>query len=336
MDMDAFFASVEQRRHPELKDKPVVIGGGGDPRKRGVVSTANYQARKYGIHSAMPLITAYKLCPAAVFLPVDMDEYSRVSEVFKAVLHKFSPVIENVGIDEVFIDLSDIDEGSEQIAQEIKEQIKEVTGLSCSIGIAPNKLLAKIASDLQKPDGLTIISERDIEQRIWILPVRKLWGVGPKTEASLKELGIDTIGELVAIPIETLLENFGNSYGRYLYEASRGIDDSPLVIHWEPKTISRETTFQIDTDAWQTIAKNLADLTRETVAELRERGYRCKNVTVKIRFSDFKTHTRATTMEETTDNLEKIRKAAFYCLGNFELKKKVRLVGVRLGALVKQ
>lgn len=149
-------------------------------------------------------------------------------------------------------------------------------------------------------------------------------------------MGIDTIGKLAAIPIETLVENFGNSYGHYLYEASRGVDDSPLVIHWEPKTISRETTFQIDTDHWQTIAKNLADLTRETVDELRERGYQCKNVTVKIRFSDFRTHTRATTMEKTTNNLEKIRKASFYCLGNFELKKKVRLVGVRLGALVKQ
>jgi len=336
MDMDAFFAAVEQQRHPELKDKPVVIGGGGDPTKRGVVSTANYEARKYGIHSAMPLMTAYKLCPHAVFLPVDYDEYLRVSEVFKSVLHKFSPMMEDVGIDEAFLDLSDIDKDSEQIAKEIKQQIKEATGLSCSIGIAPNKLLAKMASDLQKPDGLTIISEQDIETRIWILPVRKLWGVGPKTEASLKEKGIDTIGELAAIPLETLLETFGNSYGRYLYEASRGIDDSPLVIHWEPKTISRETTFQIDTDYWQTIAKNLADLTRETVAELRERKYHCKNVTVKIRFNDFRTHTRATTMEETTDNLEKIRKAAFYCLGNFELKKKVRLVGVRLGALVKQ
>jgi len=336
MDMDAFFASVEQQRHPELKDKPVVIGGGGDPTKRGVVSTANYEARKYGIHSALPLMTAYKLCSHAVFLPVDYEEYSRVSQVFKAVLHKFSPIMEDVGIDEAFLDLSDIDKDSAQIAQEIKQQIKESTGLSCSIGIAPNKLLAKIASDLEKPDGLTIISEQDIEHRIWILPVRKLWGVGPKTEASLKQMGIDTIGKLAAIPIETLLEHFGNSYGHYLYEASRGIDDSPLVTHWEPKSISRETTFQTDTDNWQTIAKNLAELTKETVTELREREYLCKNVTVKIRFNDFKTHTRATTLKEPIKNQELIRKAAFFCLGNFDLKKKkVRLVGVRLAGLVK-
>ncbi len=336
MDMDAFFAAVEQQRHPDLKNKPVVIGGGGDPTKRGVVSTANYEARKYGIHSAMPLITAYKLCPHAVFLPVDYDEYVRVSEIFKNALRKFSPVMEDVGIDEAFLDLSDIDKGSEEISQEIKQQIREATGLSCSIGIAPNKLLAKIASDLQKPDGLTIISEQDIEDRIWILPVRKLWGVGPKTEAALKQMGIDTIGKLAAIPIETLLEHFGKSYGQYLYEASRGIDDSPLVTHWEPKSISRETTFQTDTDNWQTIAKNLAELTKETVTELLEREYLCKNVTVKIRFNDFKTHTRATTLKGPISNLEFIRKAAFYCLGNFDLKKKkVRLVGVRLAGLVK-
>ncbi|HEX8948793.1 MAG TPA: DNA polymerase IV, partial [Dissulfurispiraceae bacterium] len=336
-DMDAFFAAVEQKRNPELKDKPVVIGGSGDPTKRGVVSTANYEARKYGIHSAMPLITAYKLCPRAVFLPVDMDEYARVSEIFKDVLRKFSPVMEDVGIDEAFLDLTAIDEPSEQVAREIKAQISAATGLTCSIGIAGNKLIAKIASDMQKPDGLTIISENDMESRIWPLPVRKLWGVGPKTEAYLKKMAINTIGELAAVPLERLIEHFGNSYGHYLYEASRGIDDNPLVTHWEPKSISRETTFQVDTSHWQTIAKNLADLTRETVAELREREYRCRNVTVKIRFNDFKTHTRATTLDNSADNLETIRKAAFYCLGNFDLKqKKVRLVGVRLGSLTRK
>ncbi len=337
MDMDAFFAAVEQKRRPELKDKAVVIGGSGDPTKRGVVSTANYEARKFGIHSAMPLITAYKLCPRAVFLPVDMDEYSRVSEVFKQVLRGFSPIMEDVGIDEAFLDLTGIEKPSEPIAFGIKEEILAATGLTCSIGIAANKLLAKIASDMQKPDGLTILSESDIETRIWQLPVRKLWGVGPKTEAYLKEMSITTIGELAAVPLERLIGDFGNSYGHYLYEASRGIDDTPLVTHWEPKSISRETTFQVDTNHWQTIAKNLADLTRETVAELREREYRCRNVTVKIRFNDFKTHTRATTLDDPADKLEIIRKAAFYCLGNFDLKKKkVRLVGVKLGGLTKK
>ena len=335
MDMDAFFAAVEEQRHPELKNKPVVIGGSGDPSKRGVVSTANYVARKYGIHSAMPLRTAYKLCPHAVFLPVDFEEYSRVSGAFKKVLREFSTVMEDVGIDEAFLDLSDIDKPLEQVAQAIKERIRAATGLTCSIGIAPNKLLAKIASDMEKPDGLTIIKDGDIEDLIWPLPVRKLWGVGPRTEAYLKELSIHTIGELTAVSLEKLVEHFGRSYGHYLYEASRGIDDSPLVTHWEPKSISRETTFQTDSDHWQTIARNLADLTRETVTELKERGYRAKNVTVKIRFSDFKTQTRARTLDAPTDNLEVLRKAAFYCLGNFELKTKIRLVGVRISGLVK-
>ena len=163
---------------------------------RGVVSTANYEARKYGIHSAMPLKTAYKLCPQAVFLPVDMDEYARVSEIFKNVLRQFSPVMEDVGIDEAFLDLSEIDKSSDDIAREIKDGIMKATGLTCSIGIAPNKLLAKMASEMQKPDGVTVITGRDIESLIWPLPVRKLWGVGPKTEAHLKELSINTIGDL--------------------------------------------------------------------------------------------------------------------------------------------
>lgn len=335
MDMDAFFAAVEERRDPELEDKPVVIGGSGDPTRRGVVSTANYAARVYGIHSAMPLRTAYKLCPHAVFLPVDMEEYTRVSEVFKKALREFSPVMEDVGIDEAFLELSGIDKPSEQIAREIKERIKAVTGLTCSIGIATNKLLAKIASDMRKPDGLTIIADGDIEGRIWPLPVRKLWGVGPKTEAYLKDLSINTIGELASVPVEELVGHFGKSYGHYLYDASRGLDESPLVTHWEPKSISRETTFQEDSDHWQTIARNLARLASETVTELKERGYRGKNVTVKIRFNDFKTQTRATTLDDPADNLEIIRKAAFRCLGKFDLKKKVRLVGVRIGGLIK-
>ena len=164
IDMDAFFSSVEQKRHPELIGKPVVIGGGGDPTKRGVVSTASYEARKFGIHSAMPLMTAYKLCPKAIFLPVDYEEYSRVSKMFKAILREFTEIIEDVGIDEAFLDISSIDKPSEEIAKEIKKRIKQESDLNCSIGIASNKLLAKIASDLDKPDGLTIITEEDIKK----------------------------------------------------------------------------------------------------------------------------------------------------------------------------
>lgn len=335
IDMDAFFAAIEQKRHAELIGRPVVIGGNGDPTKRGVVSTASYEARKYGIHSAMPLRTAYKLCPGAVFLPVDYDEYVRVSKIIKDVLRRFTPLIEDVGIDEAFLDITDLDIGSEEIARDIKKKIKDVLDLTCSIGIAPNKLLSKIASDMQKPDGLTIIAGDDIERLIWPLRVRKLWGVGPKTETYLKAMGILTIGDLASRPLEELVEHFGRSYGNYLYDASRGIDDSPLITHWQPKSMSRETTFQTDTDNWQIIARNLAELTKDVVEEMKQSGYQCRTVTVKVRFDDFKTYTRAKTMPDYTDLLDLIRKAAFEALGRIELGKKVRLIGVRVNGFKK-
>jgi DNA polymerase-4 len=322
-------------RHPELVSKPVIIGGAGDPKMRGVVSTASYEARKYGVHSAMPLQRAYRLCPEAIFLPVDYDEYMRVSEKIKDILRSFTPLIENVGIDEAFLDITDIDMESEEVAKKIKERIKKEVGLTCSIGIGPNKLIAKIASDMKKPDGLTIISEEDIKGTIWPLPARKLWGVGPKTERRLNEMGILTIGDLASVQLESLTEEFGKSYGNYLYESSRGVDESPVITYWEPKSISRETTFQIDTDNWNVIAKNLAELTRDVVDTMKESGYKGKTVTVKIRFSDFNTYTRAKTLDDFSDTLEIIRKAAFEALGRIELKKKVRLVGVRVSSLKK-
>jgi DNA polymerase-4 len=336
IDMDAFFSSVEQKRHPELVGKPVVVGGGGDPTKRGVVSTASYEARKFGIHSAMPLRTAYKLCPDAVFLPVDYEEYSRVSERIKEILREFTLIIEDVGIDEAFLDISSIDKPSEEIAKKIKRRIKDETDLTCSIGIAPNKLLAKMASDMQKPDGFTIIKDEDVESHIWPLPARKLWGVGPKTETYLKEMGIKTIGELASLSLDRLIEEFGQSYGDYLYEASRGMDESPLITHWEPKSISRETTFQRDVDNWQVIAKTLVELTKEVVISMKEEGYQGRTITVKVRFSDFKTYTRAKTLAESTVSLDEIRRAAFDCLKRFELKKKIRLIGMRIGNLEKR
>jgi DNA polymerase IV len=329
IDMDAFFAAVEEKRNPLLKGNPIVIGAGGDPSKRGVVSTANYEARKYGIHSAMPLKTASKLCPHAVFLPVDFEAYSDASQKFKSILLAITPIMENAGIDEAYLDVSEVPEAIETIADKIKKGIKEKTGLTCSIGIAPNKLLAKIASDMEKPDGFTTLNESDIENKLWPLPIRKLYGIGPKTEEHLKRIGIETIGQLAASSLEILIEHFGNSYGQYLYEASHGIDASPLVTHWEPKSISRETTFQQDIKNWQAIARTLADLTRNVVDDMRDEGYRAKTVTIKIRFSDFQTLTRAKTMVDYTDSEEEIRKAAFACLKRIELNKRVRLIGVR-------
>jgi DNA polymerase-4 len=335
MDMDAFFAAVEEMRRPELAGRPVVVGGSGDPTKRGVVSTANYEARKSGIHSAMPLRTAYNLCPKAVFLPVDYHEYSRVSSIVKRALQEFSPVMEDVGIDEAFLDITGSDRDPGDIAADIKRSIRELTGLTCSIGIAPNKLLAKIASDMQKPDGVTIIGEGDVEKKIWLLAVRKLWGVGPKTEAHLKALGIKTIGELAARPREELVSLFGGSYGEYLYESSHGIDERPLVTHWEPKSASRETTFESDVADWQVLARTLVELIKEVIPDIRERGYKAKTVTVKIRFNDFVTRTRAKTMTGPSDSEDEIRRAAFECMKRFAFGKKVRLIGIRLSGLEK-
>jgi DNA polymerase-4 len=300
-----------------------------------VVSTASYEARKYGIHSAMPLRRAYRLCPEAVFLPVDYDEYMKVSKKIKGILRNFTPLVEDVGIDEGYLDITDVDMESEEIAKRIKEMIKKETGLTCSIGIGPNKLLAKIASDMKKPDGFTIISTADVKKLIWPLPVRKLLGVGPKTENRLKDMGINTIGDLSSIPLERLTEYFGQSYGNYLHEASRGIDESPVITYWEPKSMSRETTFQKDTDNWNVISKNLAELSRDVVDSMKGSGYKGKTVTIKIRFSDFKTYTRAKTHDDFTDSLEIIRKAAFEAFGKIELEKKVRLIGVRVSSLQK-
>lgn len=334
VDMDAFFAAAEELRRPGLKGRPLVVGGSGDPTKRGVVSTANYEARKYGIHSAMPLRTAHRLCPHAVFLPVDYREYARVSGLIKDILHRFSPIMEDVGVDEAFLDVTEMPGSPEDIARAIKEAIFRETSLTCSVGVAPNKLLAKIASDMKKPDGLTVIREDEVQKVLDPSPVRKLWGVGPKTEARLRAESITTVGDLRGLRLDALVGRFGNSYGRYLYEASRGIDESTLVTEWKRKSISREETFERDLSDWQDIARELAAITREVVEDMASEGIRGRTVTVKVRFADFQTHTRASSLKEPAGSLETIRRLAFENLARFDLKgKKVRLIGVRVGGL---
>jgi DNA polymerase-4 len=335
LDMDAFFAAVELLRRPELRGQPVVIGGSGDPTRRGVVSTATYEARAFGIRSGMPLRTAHNLCPDAVFLPVDFDEYRRYSERFKAVMREVSPQMEDRGIDEAFLDITAIDAPSESIAREIKQRIRAATGLTCSIGIAPNKLLAKMASEMRKPDGLTVVGEGDVAALIRPLSVRKVPGIGPKTEARLAAFGVRIVGELAAVPLDELVERFGRSYGAFLHDAARGIDDEPIVTHWEPKSRSRETTFEHDTSEWQKISQTLAELAREVAEELREEGYRGRAVGIKLRYADFETHTRVKTLPVPTDDETIIRKAAFECLGRLNLDRKVRLLGVRVGELTR-
>jgi DNA polymerase-4 len=335
VDMDAFFAAIEALRHPELAGQPLVVGGRGNPHERGVVSTASYEARRYGIHSAMPLRTAYRLCPQAVFLPVDYREYARVSAIVKGLLSRFSTTIEDAGIDEAYLDITESELPSERIAAAIKQEVRQATGLTCSIGIGPNKLLAKIASDLAKPDGLTILGATALEQRIWPLPVRKLPGVGPKTEEKLRAMGILTIGALAEQPLARLVDTFGQAHGRWLYEAARGVDERPLVTHWEPRSMSHEVTFQRDVAEWQVLARMLSRLVHRVVRELGEEGYVGRTVTVKLRYADFETHTHEKTLEEPTADPDAIGHAAFECFARFGLEKAVRLIGVRVGGLHK-
>jgi DNA polymerase-4 len=335
LDMDAFFAAVEQRRHPEIRGRPVIVGGRGDPMQRGVVSTASYEARRFGVHSAMPLRTAFNLCPQAVFLPVDFRTYEKESKKIHALLREFSPRIEKVGMDEAFLDISQSRRPAAELARTIKASIFAETGLTCSIGIAPNKLLAKLASDMNKPDGLTVLGRNDIACRVWPLPAHKLWGVGPKTEERLLAMGVSTIGDLAGVPLALLVARFGRSHGAWLHQAARGIDKSPLVTSREPKSLSRETTFQRDIRNQVVLWEVLDRLAADVAARLKHHGYRCRTVTVKLRYADFETHLHALTLERPTAEAETIRLAARRCLAKFPLEKKVRLIGVRASGLAR-
>jgi DNA polymerase-4 len=331
--MDAFFANAERLRRPELAGRPIVVGGRGDPTQRGVVSSASYEARAYGIRSGMPLRTAFRHCPSAVFLPVDFAWYRELSERFKAALREFADVIEDAGIDEAFADLTRVEGGSEDLARAIQVRIRERTGLSCSIGIAANKLLAKMASDLDKPEGLTVLGKGDLEARIWPLPTRALPGVGPKTESRLRELGASRVGELAELPLDVLTDAFGPARGAHLHRAARGIDESPLVPHQEPRSVGREITFEQDVDDPSAVARALGELLGDACARLRRDGFAGRVVGVKLRFADFETHSHAETLPAATDDPAALREAAFRCLGRFAIEKKVRLVGVRISGL---
>jgi DNA polymerase IV len=249
-------------------------------------------------------------------------------------LSTFSPVCEDSGIDEAFLEISHRHEVPERIAAAIKECIKAETGLTCSIGIGPNKLLAKMASDLEKPDGLTVLTEADIVAKIWPLPARKLLGVGPKTEARLTALGVTTIGALAAVPLPILLEHFGEAHARQLHEEAHGIDESALVAAWEPHSLGRQITFQEDISDKRAIVKELKSLVETVLADARKEGYRAKTVSIKIRFADFETLSRQVGLPRPSIALSTITRAARTCLKHVALVKKVRLIGVRLSRLV--
>jgi len=334
LDMDAFFAAVELLRRPDLKGKPVIIGGRGDPMRRGVVATATYEAREFGVRSGMPFRTAQRLCPNAIYLPTDFAEYARWSKVFKAAMLEVSAQFEDRGIDEAYLDITTLPASSTAIGRELKARILSDTGMTCSIGIAPNKLIAKIASDLEKPDGLTILDAADIAARIWPLEVRKIPGIGPRAQERLNAMRVHTIGELAATPPLNLAKRFGNAMALFMHAAANGRHDSPLVTNREPKSRSRETTFQEDISEGQAISATLAKLAARVAGDLSARGYAGRTVGIKLRFADFTTLTRDRTLAEPTSEPAIISQAAVECLKRITLDRPVRLLGVRVTDLM--
>jgi len=367
LDMDAFYASVELLRYPELKGQPVVIGGGrrhqpevqADGRRRfatlrdyagrGVITTATYAARDLGVHSGMGLMKAAKLAPDAVLLPVDFDEYRRLSRAFKAAVAEVAPVIEDRGIDEIYIELTEVPGaqdavghdpfgGVRALAQEIRNNVLQRTGLTCSVGVTPNKLLSKIASELDKPDGLTVLTEADIPTRIWPLAARKVNGIGPKAADKLLALGVRTVGELAARPRVELLQTFGRSYGAWLHEVAHGRDDRPVVTHSDPVSTSRETTFERNLHAVRdraALGEILTRLCTQVALDLQRKGWRARTIGIKLRFEDFKTVTRDLTLPEPVADGADIRRAAGECLKRVDLTRSLRLLGVRASSLTR-
>ena len=365
LDMDAFYASVELLRYPELKKLPVVIGGGrrhqpetlaDGSRKfatlrhysgRGVITTATYAARDLGVHSGMGLMKAAQRAPNAVLLPVDFDEYRKYSRMFKAAVAEVAPVIEDRGIDEIYIDLTDVPGaqdavahdpfgGVRAVAQEIRNNVVRHTGLTCSVGVTPNKLLSKMASELDKPDGLTVLTLDDLPTRIWPLKVRTINGIGPKAAAKLERMGIRVISELASRPLSELVEAFGRSYGHWLHESAHGRDDRGVVTHSEPVSISRETTFERDMHAVRdkaALSRVFSDLCERVATDLQRKGVLSRTIGIKLRFDDFKTVTRDLTLDSPTADPRDIRSAAGLCLKRVDLTRRLRLLGVRASSL---
>jgi DNA polymerase-4 len=350
--MDAYFASVELLRYPELRGQPVVIGGRRSVRTaaegfqrlrdyvgRGVVTTATYEARAFGVRSGMGLMKAAALAPGAILLPGDYETYSRVSRAFKAAVAAIAPRIEDRGIDEIFIDLTEVPGETRELAQRLKDAVRQVTGLSCSIGVTPNKLLSKLASELQKPDGLMILGLEDIPTRIWPLPCGAINGIGPKASARLEALQIRTIGDLAGSDPAMLVEQFGKSYGAWLHESAHGRDDRPLMTSREPKSISRETTFERDLHPRrdrEELTRILVHLCERLAEDLARKGYLAGTVGLKLRFEDFTTLTRDQALDVPIAEAIALRDAVRTCLKRVPLERKLRLLGIRAGSLVRE
>jgi DNA polymerase IV len=358
LDMDAFYASVELLRYPQLQGQPLVIGGSRaqlpraarredfprlrDYAGRGVVTTASYAAREFGVHSAMGLMQAAQLCPQAILLPADFEEYRRCSHLFKQVIAQFTPLIEDRGIDEVYIDFTGVEggqsDGGRALALQIQAAILERTGLGCSIGVAPNKLLAKMVSEFRKPNGVSVLYESELAQKIWPLPCRKINGIGPKASGRLEQLGIRTIGELAQCQRDWLIGQFGPNHGNWMYESAWGWDDRSVVTFSEPVSMSRETTFERDLHAVHDRHELRALFTAlcESVAQdLQRHGYVGRVIGIKLRYDNFQRMTRDQTIDGYTSDAVQIRRAAGQCLKRAPLERRLRLLGVRVGGLVR-
>ena len=334
LDMDSFYASAEMRRRPDLTGKPVIVGA--DPKEgkgRGVVATASYEARKYGVFSAMPISQAYHLCPEGIYLPPDFPLYTRVSSEVMAVLRATGFAFEQVSIDEAFLDLTATGEfgEAERLARELKERIRALTGLSCSIGIGPSKVVAKIASDFRKPDGLTVVPDGEAAAFLAPLPVRKIPGIGPKTGRELEAAGMRTIGDLQS-GLEALLGRFGRG-GTALHRLAYGIDASEVAGRGGPRSISRETTFGEDTSDPEALSATMEELIRDVHRNLKNEKYRFRTVTVKVRYTGFITKTKAHSVLHYTDEIRTIRTLARALLRDLIADRKIRLIGLRLSDL---
>jgi DNA polymerase-4 len=334
-DMDCFYAAVHTRDDPSLEGKPVVVGG--DPSGRGVVAAANYEARKYGIHSAMPAAQARRQCPHTIFLRPDFSLYREESQLIFDIYRRYTPIIQPLSLDEAFLDVSEhLGEfgSATALAQDIRRRVREERRLTVSIGVAPNKLVAKIASDFDKPDGLTVVRPKDVEAFLAPLPVRRLYGIGPAAERSLHEMGITTIAELRELSIDRLMARFGG-WGRVLWERVRGIDDRPVHTHRERKSLSTERTFRENVRDLEEIDRLLDGMAAEVARGLEKRRLAATTITVKARYPDFTTPTRSHTLPVPTADAATIAAAAHDLIRRTEAaKRSVRLLGVGASNLV--
>jgi DNA polymerase-4 len=334
VDMDAFYAAIEQRDDPELRGRPVIVGG---PGKRGVVSTASYEARVFGVHSAMPMSEAVRRCPQAVVVPVRMKHYVAVSRDLMKVLHDFSPLVEPLSLDEAFLDMTGTQSLLGQppdVAHEIKARVRAATSLTCSVGVADNKFLAKLASDLEKPDGVTIVPAGCGASFIAGLPVRRLWGVGPKTAQRLEQLGLRTVGDVADAEDSWLTKTLGPSHAAHLQALSRGQDDRPVVPDREAKSIGSEETFDEDISGKTAVASAVRRHCERVAQRLRVAGLTARIVRVKVRYSrGFRLVTREAPVSEPCDDSRTLARTALQLLEKLDLRAPIRLVGVAAAQL---